>query len=277
MEADPSGVSLGVPLLGALALGCIHLAAGWLHRRAEARPRWLSAASGVSVAYVFVHLLPDLSEAEARWLEARPHRPFQWLEHQVYLMALLGVVVALGLARVTSGHGQRKARFWLQLGSAAVYNLLIGGLAFGLSGLASLVLAVLAFGAHLLINDYHLHVQYGRLYARTGRCLLAVAPLLGWYLEARWGPPGVVDSALLGLVAGGIILNVINEELPEPHQGRFSVFLAGTVLYSALLLSLAYSQHAGASPRALGPAASSRWMGMGVSSCARPVPAGCRD
>jgi hypothetical protein len=86
----------------------------------------------------------------------------------------------------------------------------------------------------------------------------------------------VVDSALLGLVAGGIILNVINEELPEPHQGRFSVFVTGTVVYSALLLSLAYSEHAGSSPRALGPLGASRLDGDGClltrSTCSSRVP-----
>jgi hypothetical protein len=245
LEADPSRITPLFSFAGALALGCIHATAGWLHRGTKARPRWLSAASGVSAAYVFVHLLPDLSEAETLWLNARPHRPFQWLEHQVYLMALIGLVLSLGLARVTYGQGQRPVRFWLQIAASAVYNLLIGGFAFRVTGLVPLLLAVLAFGGHLLINDHDLQLRYGRDYERTGRWLLAAAPLLGWYLGSHFEEPGIGYSALLGLVGGGIILNVIKEELPEQREGRFSVFVAGALLYSALLLTLAYSEHAG--------------------------------
>ena len=50
-------------LLLAAGLAAIHLFSGRLRFvRVIPRSRWLSAASGISVAYVFVHLLPDLAE-----------------------------------------------------------------------------------------------------------------------------------------------------------------------------------------------------------------------
>ena len=52
---------MSATLLTVLALAIVHLAAGTTttlgHRW---RPRMLSAASGVSVAYVFLDLMPDL-------------------------------------------------------------------------------------------------------------------------------------------------------------------------------------------------------------------------
>ena len=56
-----------VLLSGLLAAGlaAVHLFSGRLRFLSVLpRSRWLSAAGGVSVAYVFVHLLPDLAEEQ---------------------------------------------------------------------------------------------------------------------------------------------------------------------------------------------------------------------
>jgi hypothetical protein len=239
---DPANASTAFSLVGALALALVHLAGGWLYRGAPVRPRWLSAGSGVSVAYVFVQLLPELGEAQAHWLETRPVRPFPWLERQVYLLSLMGLVLALGLRRSSSGPSRRTKRFWLHTGAFAVYNLLIGGFALRLPGVLPLVLAVVALAAHLLVTDRALHLQNNRAFETSARWILAASLLLGWLLATLFRPHMLIVWALLGLVAGGMILNVIDEELPERREGRFSIFVGGTVIYSILLLTLAYSQ-----------------------------------
>ena len=43
-------------------------------------------------------------------------------------------------------------------------------------------------------------------------------------------------SALFAFLAGGIILNVLKEELPEDRQSRFSAFALGAIAYAAVLL-----------------------------------------
>ncbi|MDP9369024.1 MAG: hypothetical protein M3Q03_12220 [Chloroflexota bacterium] len=53
---------------------------------------------GVSAAYVFVHLLPDLSEAQETVAEAAGER-FSGLENHVYLLALLGLATFYGIER----------------------------------------------------------------------------------------------------------------------------------------------------------------------------------
>ncbi|HEX8617483.1 MAG TPA: hypothetical protein VF911_07850, partial [Thermoanaerobaculia bacterium] len=50
-------------LVAAVALAIVHMTAGGLtFLGAIPRSRWLSGAGGVSVAYVFLHLLPELAE-----------------------------------------------------------------------------------------------------------------------------------------------------------------------------------------------------------------------
>ena len=66
VAAREPGVTLQVvSLLAALGLALTHLLAGKL-RFLDGTPRsvWLSVAGGVSVAYVFVHLLPEVSEVQ---------------------------------------------------------------------------------------------------------------------------------------------------------------------------------------------------------------------
>jgi hypothetical protein len=51
--------------------------------------------------------------------------------------------------------------------------------------------------------------------------------------------PGAGFATMFAFLAGGIILNVLKEELPEERESRFSAFTAGTAAYAALLLGTA--------------------------------------
>jgi small-conductance mechanosensitive channel len=59
----------GWSLIGVVLLALLHIAAGRLHRGEGAPPRWLSAASGMSVAYVFIAMLVALFGCEVNPLE----------------------------------------------------------------------------------------------------------------------------------------------------------------------------------------------------------------
>lgn len=53
----------GVVFAAAIALAVVHLFAGGLRAIDRVpRSRWLSFGGGISVAYVFVHLFPELEE-----------------------------------------------------------------------------------------------------------------------------------------------------------------------------------------------------------------------
>ena len=71
----------------AVALAFVHLFSGKLRfLNTTSRSIWLSISSGVSVAYVFVHILPELSEAQETIREALGEA-LVFLEHHVYLVA----------------------------------------------------------------------------------------------------------------------------------------------------------------------------------------------
>src|SRR6056297_874073 len=62
------------------------------------RSRWLSIAGGVSVAYVFVHLLPDIGDDAATLAEYGD--PTAFAEHHGYLIALFGFATFYGLEQL---------------------------------------------------------------------------------------------------------------------------------------------------------------------------------
>jgi hypothetical protein len=45
----------------------------------------------------------------------------------------------------------------------------------------------------------------------------------------------VAVDVLFAFLAGGVILNVLKEELPEERQSRYLPFAAGAAVYAALL------------------------------------------
>ncbi|MEG4072307.1 hypothetical protein QUA30_06405 [Microcoleus sp. Pol14C2] len=84
--------TLALTALIAIGLGLTHLFSGKLRFAPIPRSGWLSAAGEVSVAYVFVHILPELNQHQAV-LEQVEAGVISYLEHHVYLIALLGLTV----------------------------------------------------------------------------------------------------------------------------------------------------------------------------------------
>jgi hypothetical protein len=80
-----------------VSLGLLHIYAGrlrWIERVPERQ--WLSFGAGISIAYVFVDVLPMLSAGQATLAETTG-TILEQLKHRVYLVALLGLVAFYSL------------------------------------------------------------------------------------------------------------------------------------------------------------------------------------
>ena len=229
------------PSVCAVGLALIHLYASKLKfHDTIPRSRWLSMASGVSVAYVFIHLLPDLGEHQEVFTESEI---FSFTEHHVYIMALVGLAIFYGLERMVTrsqneGDGVDVGVYWLHITSFALYNALIGYLLFHREepGLRSLFIYAIAMGLHFIVNDYGLNQDHQSTYRRSGRWILAAAIIVGSVIGWGGNISAAAISVLFSFLAGGIILNILKEELPEDRQSRFGTFILGAFGYSILLL-----------------------------------------
>jgi hypothetical protein len=239
---------ISVAIVAAFVL--VHVLGSRLHLLSGTpRSVWLSGAGGVSVAYVFVHLLPELAEhQETLATKAEEAGLLSSVESHAYLIALLGLAVFYGVERFAqSKAGPRKGGsdeevplsiFWTHLGAFAIYNLLIGYLLVHReeADLRGLIIYGVAMSLHFLVNDSGLREQHGKTYHRYGRWLLAIAPVLGLGIGLASEISPYLLSSLFAFLAGGVILNVLKEELPKERQSRFWAFATGAAFYSGLLL-----------------------------------------
>ena len=233
-------------LVAAVALALVHIGGRRLYRL-DTVPRHvlLSAGSGVSVAYVFVHLLPELAEAQAHVAESTPTGVWGSVERHAWLVALLGLVVFYGLELLARRRGDGSAHNpdlvgWLHLASYGVYNAIVGYLLVERAeqSLETLVLFTVAMALHFLVNDHGLRVHHDALYRRWGRWLVAVGAVLGSAIgmATRLSPAGL--GLLVAFLAGGIVMNVMKEELPQTRRSRWGPLAAGAVVYATLLVAI---------------------------------------
>ena len=212
------------------------------------RSRWLSVAGGVSVAYVFLHLIPELSEGQKTLAES--FSAVHFAERHVYLIALAGLVVFYGLERLAAHSSDQDADgrpeqatsggvFALHIASFAIYNVLIGYLLLHRerSSLQSLLFFALAMALHFVVTDYGLREHHKQRYNSVGRWVLSAAVLGGLALGFSLVVHEAMVAVLVAFLAGGVVLNVMKEELPKERESRFSAFVIGVVAYSFLLLA----------------------------------------
>ncbi len=245
-------------------LAVLHLLAPRVHTLPGVPQRAIgSFAGGLAVAYVFLHLLPELAEGAESVGEVLSDvvdvTPL--LDLAIFLLALAGFAVLYGLERLAARSGSPRGRsagesaevepppavYWLHLSTFAVYNGLITytmPLRFR-TGVAFALLFAVAMGLHFVLTDRGLGEHYPRRFRRTGRFVLSGALLVGWLAAAVAAPTSTLVVVLLtAVLGGGILLNVFKEELPNvDRRSSYPWFLGGLVLYAALLtLVTAYAE-----------------------------------
>ena len=103
-------------------------------------------------------------------------------------------------------------------------------------GTVPVILFSVAMSFKFLINDHALHEAHHEKYDRSGRLLLAAAVLGGAGIRVGMRLPDAAPVVLQSVLAGAIIFNVLKEELPDPSNARYGVFLAGGIGYAVVLV-----------------------------------------
>jgi hypothetical protein len=240
------------PLLAALVLAGVYalgagagkdgiLARTLRHRRA------ISAAAGVSVAYVFVDILPDLAAQNQVLRKAAV--AFVSAEQRIYVLALLSFVVMYGIDHmVLSRHAERREQvarseadplYWLHLSGFAAYSALIGYLLIERieRGAIALAFYTLAMAVHFVVVNHSLAEEHGTLYRRRGHWVLAASVLAGWALGGTSTLSDVTVARLFALLAGGVVITSLRAELPDDRNGRFWPFCLSSLVFTGALLA----------------------------------------
>lgn len=187
---------------------------------------------------------PPVSAAQSESLK-------KFIIYEVFTSALAGLVVFYGLERTVYWFKARqkpelRARirstglFGVHISIFAAYNILIGYMVVHgeIPGRLVLILGVVALGLHFLGINHELWRNYQEKFDRYGRWILAAALLLGWLVGVLTDFDKQIYIGMYSFVAGAIIMNVFNEELPSGSLARFWPFFLGVTGYSLLWLSI---------------------------------------
>jgi hypothetical protein len=239
-----------------LPLAFLHVWSPYVHpgRYIDSR-YWLPFADGISITYIFLQLLPEITRLADQqlhtdgryvlrftgWLEALS----AWGKQHSFLPLLVRFTLFYGLERGFErpvDHGpddgsERPVHFWVHIVGMSLYKILLGYLMGQITSVSGLLIFVFAITMHFLVIDFHLLEMHRSAYHRIGRWILSGAFLAGWILgtQLQIAPP--VLAMLVSFVAGGAVLLVIQDEFSERYDNSYAAFLIAVVLYGALLLA----------------------------------------
>jgi hypothetical protein len=210
--------------------------------------RIISLVSGGSIAYVLLHLVPELTHYQEVAEKAYLGTQLENIDYVTYMSALLGIAVFYGINQLSekSERENRKREnltrpslsvFILEITAFAMYNGLIGYLLQELSGdnIGDYVVYFIVFSFHFIANNRILQLTHEDLYTRSGRWVLALSVLIGWILYETTHASDLTLAFLSSFLTGGVILNILNDELPEEKKSSFPAFLIGMAFITILL------------------------------------------
>lgn len=199
------------------------------------RKKLFSLASGISVAYVFIDLLPKLSRGQSIWTRYNPNFPF--LEKHVYFFALLGVLFFFGIERVEL---KNKAKsFWVSALAYITFNILIG---YALSNpsdpeIQPFILFTIAIALHQWVRDHILCLKDKKIFKKKLRYILVLALFIGWGLGFLVDISPAAIALIVAFIGGGMMINVFHYEVPS-KSAHYLPFVFGSLVYAVLLLFL---------------------------------------
>jgi hypothetical protein len=234
--------------LAALVFAAIFVRGDHVHpvrRLIRDRHTILSFGGGMAAAYVFVRVMPELSEVRSAFAES-VSVPLRFEGMAIYFLALVGFLVFYGLdhmrarLRAAGGEGLSTASFRIHIGGFAAYvwvmsYILVHNL---VDGRASTALYATAMGFHFLALENALREEHGADYERVGRFLLAGMCLAGWTTGQLVELPRAALAVLVAVTSGAVIMNSLIMELPTDRNGRFVPFMLGGILYGLLLVPM---------------------------------------
>lgn len=205
----------------------------------------ISFGAGMSAAYVFMHLMPELHEARRTFVES-VSITLRYEGKAIYFLSLVGFLVFYGLDHLrerldeTTAVGEIGPAFKLQVGGLAAYVWLMSYLLIHHLGTVGISTAMytIAIAFHFLAIDYTLRNEHSAAYQQVGRFVLAAAAILGWASGLLFSLPHHILAMLVSFISGAIIMNSTVMELSDTNRAGYIPFLSGGIIYGLMLLPL---------------------------------------
>lgn len=216
-------------LLVALILGAAHIVAPRVKGLIKYPERQQAFGGGLSVAYVFLHLIPSLDASDSV------------VGPRIYFVALLGFVAFCGLdVMFQPPKHAHPTKYHAYLSTFFLYDgLLVFTLGLNLPPTPILTLVfALSLALDVLNTDLEMQDDFGERFVKRGRWVLLAGVALGYgFSLVRRPDPVVIDLVTAGL-AGFMMFHTNNEVFPVSRNNKFPAFLAGVLAFWLLHLLL---------------------------------------
>lgn len=190
---------------------------------------WVSLVGGISVGYVFMSLLPKLSDYTVYIANLESGR-WEFMQYRIYFFALIGFVVYFAVD-IWSGSENPRTLYWKQVQGVffCIYNFFVGYilLQFSRTGFLPIFLVALVLCAHLMGIDHLLYTWHSIYFKKVLRWLMASSLIIGWLIGMTIILPKMFKVSAIAFISGAILINVMTEELPNKDKKRYLEFLAG--------------------------------------------------
>lgn len=229
-----------ISFLSLFVIANVHFLAPYICRKGILfHNKFLSIGSGIAIAYVFIDLLPKLSRNEGK-LRAFFDQFFPYLEHHVYIMALLGFLLFFVVDRSENIVKKKSTYFCISLGSYSLFNFFVGYAIADQNNteVQPLYLFTFAMALHYFMNDYSLTESHGKTYNHLAKWILVCSLFFGWLVGLKTEISASAIALVNAFISGGVIMNVTRHELSLTTANSCHTFLISALLYALVLLNI---------------------------------------
>jgi hypothetical protein len=221
-------------LVGAMVmLVCTHLFyPQFENSRLGRQDWWVPFTGGAAIGYVFLFMLPKIGDYTAYVINREPHA-WEFWQYRLYTLVLVGLLFFYIVDRYRDLSAHVHWVVGVQSIGFGLYSFTLGYLLPTLrrEGYVPYLLLGLIFGLHLAGLNHQLRLRHRKVFDERLRYFFAASILAGWLMGLQFPLPVRLMAAITAFVAGGIIVNVMLEELPDRDDDRLWPFIAGVFFF----------------------------------------------
>ncbi len=242
-----------ISFVGLALLICVHIFCGkqtwWQFFEAHG---WVSFSAGSSVAYVFIHVFPEIGVLQHQISETlNQQSSHHFFNQPLYLTVLVGICLPYLLdtleLRYTEHKNQQhkqihKNIFIIRKLLYMLYNLMVAYMIVNRhsEGVLSMKMIVVVLAMHFIVLNANFRETYPELFKKHIRWFAIIGLVLGAVLGKITALPSFTLSYLFALIGGTLTYIALKQELPKTNHRSPFHFLAGVVCFSLLILSIPY-------------------------------------
>jgi hypothetical protein len=197
----------------------------------------LPFTAGIAIGYVFLYLLPKLSDFTG-WIIEKDADSWEFIHYRLYILTLVGFLIYLFIERLsaTNQSNEKKVPLMQSIGFCFA-NIMTGYIAYSLPrpGVLPYIIGTVAYCAYFIGVDHKLRHWHELAYDRYIKWFIAASILAGWGISLLFKLPKEFLMSATGLLSGGIMVTVMTGGLTEKNESRFAPFLAGIVFFLFLV------------------------------------------